>query len=151
MKLLVLTLSYKSIKSSCMLKKKTDGVQRSLSLRVLPFTLKYKGSLWELFCGSASEVNGSGCYLSLFITVNSSSGSVKLLAFCSLFGSACFVDAEPYHLSANCRRQISFVIRKMVDNLMVFHFLAFWKKLDMFEALYLILCVYEAQKYSLLG
>lgn len=73
---------------------------------MLPFTLKYKGSLWELFCGSASEVNGSGCYLSLFITVNSSPGSVKLLAFCSLFASLAmaepaFIDAEPYHLSAN--------------------------------------------------
>lgn len=108
---------------------------RGLSLRVLPFTLKYKGSLWELFCGSASQVNGSGCYLSLFITVNSSSGSVKLLAFCPLFGSACFVDAEPYHLSANCGCQIFFVIRKMVDNFTVFHFLAFWKKLEVFETL----------------
>lgn len=72
---------------------------RGLSLRVLPFTLKYKGSLWELFCGSASEVNGSGCYLSLFITVNSSSGSVKLLAFCSLFVS--LATAEPALLMLN--------------------------------------------------
>lgn len=72
---------------------------RGLSLRVLPFTLKYKGSLWELFCGSASEVNGNGCYLSLFITVNSSSGSVRLLAFCSLFVS--LATAEPALLMLN--------------------------------------------------
>lgn len=65
---------------------------RGLSLCVLPFTHKYKGSLWELFCGSASEVNGSGCYLSLFITINSSSGSVKLLAFCSLFVSLAMAE-----------------------------------------------------------
>lgn len=72
---------------------------RGLSRCALPFTLKYKGSLWELFCGSASEVNGSRCYLFLFITVNSSSGSVKLLAFCSLFVS--LATAEPPLLMLN--------------------------------------------------